>query len=120
MGGPVKAGQIRVIAVVGDASTSRMALLPDVPTFGQQGLDDPAVTLRGWVGIFTTGGTPRPIVAKLNEWIRSALALADFREKIGSFGMEVISSTPEQFESLFRSETPAWVKMINELGVKLD
>jgi tripartite-type tricarboxylate transporter receptor subunit TctC len=120
MGGPVKAGHIRVIAVVGDAGASRMALLPDVPTFGQQGLDDPAVTLRGWLGILTTAGTPRPIVAKLNEWIRSALAQAEFLELMKSFGMEVISSTPEQFESRFRAETPAWVKMINELGVKLD
>jgi tripartite-type tricarboxylate transporter receptor subunit TctC len=120
MAGSVQAGQIRAIAVVGGASASRMALLPDVPTFGQQGLDDPAVTLRGWLGILTTGGTPRPIVAKLNEWIRSALAQAEFREKIISFGFELISFTPEQFESLFRAETPVWVKMINELGVKLD
>ena len=120
MGGPAKSGQIRVIAVVGDANASRMALLPEVPTFGQQGLDDPAVTLRGWIGILTTGGTPRPIVAKLNEWIRSAMAQAEFHELMKSFGMEVISSTPEQFESRFRAETPLWVKMINELGVKLD
>jgi len=120
MAGPVQAGRIRVIAVAGDARASRVAMLPEVPTFGQQGLDDPAVTLRPWLGILATAGTPRPVVAKLNEWIRSALAHTAFREKIASFGLEVMSLTPEQFESHFRAETPAWVKMINELGVKLD
>jgi len=120
LSGPVQAGQIRAIAVTGDASASRMALLPDVPTFGQQGLDVPAVTLRGWAGILTTGGTPRTIIAKLNEWMRSALAQTEFRKMIESFGLDVISSTPEEFESRFRAETPAWVKVINELGVKLD
>ena len=72
------------------------------------------------MGIFTTAGTRRPIVAKLNQWIRSALALADFRQKISTFGTEVIFSTPEQFESRFLAETPACVKMTDELGVKLD
>jgi tripartite-type tricarboxylate transporter receptor subunit TctC len=78
------------------------------------------VTLQPWVGILTTGSTPRPIVAKLNEWIRSVLALAEFREMIENLGFDVSSSTPEQFESRFRAETPTWVKMIDELGVKLD
>ena len=118
--GPVQSGHIRVIAVIGGPGGNRMALLPEVPTFAEQGMKDPVVTLVGWIGILTTGGTPRPVVEKLNEWIRSALAQAEIRSKLESYGLEVISSTPEEFDSSFRADTPIWVKAINATGVKMD
>ena len=97
-----------------------MTLLPEVATFAEQGLNVPMTTLSGWFGILTTGGTPRPVVAKLNEWIRAALAQPEIRSKLESYGLEVISSTPEEFDSRFRAETPLWVKAINATGVKMD
>lgn len=118
--GAVKSGHIRVVAVTNGPRGNRMPLLPDIRTFAEQGLDSPAVTLSGWIGIVTTGGTPRPVVAKLNEWIRASLARADIRSKLEAYGMEVVSSTPEEFEASIRAETPLWVKAINDVGVKLD
>ncbi len=118
--GPVQSGHIRVIAVTSRPGGNRMSLLPEVATLSEQGLNDPVVTLPGWIGVLTTGGTPRPIVAKLNEWIHSALAQAEIRSKLESYGMEVVLSTPEEFDSRFRTETPIWVKAINATGVKMD
>ena len=120
MTGPVQSGHIRVIAVTSGPRGNRMPLLPDVATFAEQGLNDPMVTLSGWIGILTTGGTPRLVVAKLNEWIRSALAQTEIRSKLESYGLEILVSTPEEFDSRFRTETPLWVKAINATGVKMD
>lgn len=118
--GAVKSGQLRPIAVTDGSRGQRHPLLPEVPRFAEQGLDDPVVTLSGWIGILTTGGTPPASVAKLNEWIRSALAQPEIRAKLETFGMEVVSSTPQEFDKSFRAETPLWVKAINDAGVKLD
>jgi tripartite-type tricarboxylate transporter receptor subunit TctC len=118
--GAVKSGHIRPIAVTSGPRGNRNAMLPEVPTFAEQGLDHPAVTLSGWIGILTTAGTPRASVAKLNGWVRAALAQPDIRTKLESFGLEVVSTTPEEFDASFRAEVPLWVKMIKDAGVKLD
>ena len=120
MTGAVKSVLIRAIAVTDGPRGNRMKLLPEVPTFAEQGLKDPVVQLSGWIGVLTTGGTPSPAVAKLNEWIRSALAQPELRAKLEGYGLPVVSTTPEEFEASFRSETPLWIKAINDAGVKLD
>ena len=120
MAGAVKAGNLRVIAVTDSSKGQRHPLLPETPTFAEQGLKDPAVTLSGWIGLVTTAGTPRPVVAKLNEWIRAAITHPDIKPKLEVFGMELVSQTPEAFDASIRAETPVWVKMINDVGVKLD
>lgn len=120
MTGAIKSGHLRPIAVTDSSRGQRHPLLPEVATFAEQGLKDPAVTLSGWIGILTTGGTPRPVLAKLNDWVRSAIAQPEIRSKLESYGMEVVSATSEQFEASVKAETPLWVSAINEVGVKLD
>jgi tripartite-type tricarboxylate transporter receptor subunit TctC len=120
MVGAVKSGHIRPIAVTNGPRGNRNAMLPEVPTFAEQGLDDPAVTLSGWIGILTTAGTPRTSVERLNQWIRSALEQPEIRAKLESYGLDVIWSSPEEFEASFRAEVPKWTKMIRDVGVRLD
>ena len=120
MQGAIKAGQIRAIAVTSGPRGGRMKQLSEVPTFAEQGMNEPSVTFSGWIGILTTAGTPRATVAKLNEWVRDALAQPENRAKLESFGLEVFSSTPEEFDARFRAEAPLWIKAINDTGVKLD
>ena len=95
-------------------------MLPELPTFAEQGMDDPAVTLSGWIGILAASGTPRANVARLNQLVRSALEQPEIRTKLESYGLDVVSTTTEEFESNFRAETPKWLKMITDAGVKLD
>jgi tripartite-type tricarboxylate transporter receptor subunit TctC len=118
--GAIKTGQIRAIAVTSGPRGGRMKQLPEVLTFAEQGMNEPSVTLSGWIGVLTTAGTPRATVAKLNEWVRAALAQSEIRVKLESFGLEVVSSTPEEFDASFRAEAPLWIKAINATGVRLD
>ena len=58
---------------------------------------------------------------KLAAYMRhAAFAQAEIRSKLESYGLEIVSSTPEEFEASFRAETPLWVKAIHDAGVKLD
>ncbi|MBM3354661.1 MAG: tripartite tricarboxylate transporter substrate binding protein [Betaproteobacteria bacterium] len=118
--GGVKSGNLKPIAVTNGPRGTRNPMLPEVATFQEQGFDDPSVTLSGWIGIVTTAGTPAPIVARLNEWIRAALAQPEIHSKLETFGLEVVSQSPAEFEASFRAEVPKWVKMIRDAGVKLD
>jgi len=118
--GAARSGHIRPIALTNGPRGNRSAALPEVQTFAEQGLDHPAGTLSGWIGMLTPAGTPRTSIALLNQWIRVTLEQTEVRAKLEAYGLEVISSTPEAFEASFRAEAPKWVKMIGDAGVKLD
>ena len=118
MAGLIKAGHIRPIAATSGPHGARTSMLSEVPTFAEQGLTEAAVTHSGWVGVLAPSGTPPAIIAKLNEWVRAALAQSDIRTKLGNIGMEAFTSTPAEFEARFRAETPIWIKAIQDAGVK--
>ena len=65
----VKSGQVRALAVTG---SERSAELPDVPSMAEVGL--PEVNTSLWSGVFVRAGTPEPIVRKLEETLRRAIA----------------------------------------------
>jgi tripartite-type tricarboxylate transporter receptor subunit TctC len=118
--GAARSGYIRPIALTNGPRGNRCVALPEVATFAEQGLDHPAVTLSGWVGMLAPAGTPRASIALLNRWVRIALEQPEVRAKLEAYGLEVISSTPEAFEASFRAEAPKWVRMIEDAGVRLD
>src|SRR5919109_3628728 len=71
--GHVKAGQKRAPASWG---TQRPELLPDIPTFKEQGYD---AEFYIWSGVFAPAATPAPVLAKLREAVREAANSQDFR-----------------------------------------
>ena len=64
----IRAGQVKPLGV---SSRKRDPSLPDVPTFAESGL--PGYEAMGWFGVIAPAGTPREVIAKLNEAIVSAL-----------------------------------------------
>ena len=99
----IKAGTLRAIAV---GSLERDPQLPDVPTFAQSGF--PGFEAVAWAGLFTTAGTPQPIIARLNtevnRIIRDPQMIARFREQ----GITPAGGTPEQFRAYVASEIRRW------------
>ena len=79
----IKAGRLRGMAIAGDA---RLAEIPDVPTTAEAGL--PNYKIEFWYGAFTRGGTPRPLVERLNAEINKAVARPDVQEKLQGDGAE--------------------------------
>jgi len=87
-----KAGKIKVLATIGP---NRYRTLPDVPSFAELGYD---VDFRGWVGAFAPTGTPRDIIARLNNEINKVLSDNAFNEKFLVPGsVEFKPGTPEEF-----------------------
>ncbi|MFA5028153.1 MAG: tripartite tricarboxylate transporter substrate binding protein [Candidatus Methylomirabilota bacterium] len=111
----VTQNQIRGIAVSG---TKRLAALKDTPTFKELNL--PAVESGTWQGIVTTGGTPAPVVARLNAELRKVLAMPEIQQKIEAQGGEVRIGSPEEFGAWMKGTMASWGAVVREAGIKVE
>jgi tripartite-type tricarboxylate transporter receptor subunit TctC len=110
----VKAGRLRLLAVT---EAKRSELLPDVPTVGET---VPGYELAVWYGAFAPAGTPKEIVAKLNAEINRILNAPEVKAKMSAIGVEVATTTPEQFLTLLKRDEERYGKMIRDFGIKAD
>jgi len=111
----IKAGKMRPLAI---ASKRRSALLPDVPTMMEAGV--PGFEATTWFAVFATGGTPQPIVNRLNAEIVKSLQAPELREKLTNLGCEVVGNKPEELAAFLKAEIVKWNKVIKESGAKID
>lgn len=112
----VKAGKLKALAV---SSAKRIVAMPGVPTVSESGVPD--YQLAGWMGALAPAGTPAPIIAKLNNAFVKVSEDPEILDQLpNKFGLEVVSSSPEQFASFINSEIPRWGRVIKASGAKLD
>ena len=105
----MKAGKLKPVAVL---ARERLALLPDVPTYKEQGFP---VDVVSWFGIMAPAATPRPILSRVHEEIAATMAKPQWREKfMPPLAYEVLGDGPEEFSRFIRSDRPAG-KAIAEL-----
>ncbi len=64
-------------------------------------------------------GTPREIVARLQQEIARILNLPDIRERLLGLGAEPVGSTPEQFGEYIRTEIAKWANVVKASGMQL-
>jgi tripartite-type tricarboxylate transporter receptor subunit TctC len=111
----VRAGKLRAIGI---SSATRSPQTPDLPTIAESGL--PGFSAMPWYGVLGPAGLPRPIVNKVNSEITRALAQADMQERFVAQGIDLQSSTPEQFSALIKSEVVKWRKVVRDAGATVD
>ena len=111
----VRAGRVRALAVL---SESRVPSLPEVPTAKEAGVDNFVVTV--WYGLFAPAGTPRGIVDRLSRETIRALESPDLRKQLENMGVDPWPGTPDELESLTRSETARYATLIRSIGLRLD
>lgn len=111
----VKAGKMRALAVT---SSRRSTLLPDMPTVAESGV--PGYDATGWFGVLVPAGTPASVIDRLNAGIVKGVAAPDARQRLGAFGGDVATGTPEQFASHIRTEAAKWGKVIRAIGLKAE
>lgn len=109
----IEAGKLRVLGVT---SARRSALLPDVPTVAENGLEGYDHQL--WYGMFVPAKTPAAGVQALYREISRIVSLAETRDRLVSTGHQVINSTPEQFSEKVRREVEKFRKLILESGMQ--
>ena len=113
--GHVRAGKMKALAV---STAQRSALAPDVPTVAEAGV--PGYELAVWFGVLAPAGTPKDIINRLNAEIVKALNSADIKDRFAKQGVEVKTSTPEQFAEFLKSEVARWAKVVQEAGIRGD
>ena len=110
-----KSGRVRVLAVT---SEQRSAALPDVPTFAELGYPD--MTAYFWFGLVATAGTPRPVVDRLNEAVRTAFAAEDVKVRLAADGLAGSPGTPEALSAVIKRDAEVWGKAIKAISLSLD
>jgi tripartite-type tricarboxylate transporter receptor subunit TctC len=112
--GQVRGGQVRPLAV---ASATRLAALPQVPTFGEAGFPDlEAAVPSNWWGMVAAKGTPMPIVQRWASEIGAALADAQTRRKYEELGLTPVGSSPEAFAAGLPGQAGKWQAVIRDIG----
>ncbi len=101
-------------AVAGD---KRLAALPDTPTTTEAGL--PEYKMTGWFALAAPGGTPRPILEKLNGEIAAALSDPAVRQSFANLGAETMSMPLDQAKKFQIDEIKTFRDIITKAGIPL-
>jgi tripartite-type tricarboxylate transporter receptor subunit TctC len=109
----IRSGKVRAIAVL---SEKRVAPLPDVPTAKEAGV--PGFQMSIWYGMLAPGNMPKELVTRLNTEAVKALNSPEVRKSFGAQGVDPWPGTPAEFDSLIRSETARYAKIIERAGLK--
>jgi tripartite-type tricarboxylate transporter receptor subunit TctC len=113
--GAVKDGQLRALGV---AAEQRVAALPEVPTFAEQGVKgQEADTLTG---IVVPAATPKEIVALLHREIAKAVAQGEVKEKLAALGFNPIANTPDEFGTRIKAEIEKWGKVVRDAKLRIE
>jgi tripartite-type tricarboxylate transporter receptor subunit TctC len=107
-----QAGKMKVLGVAG---TRRVAAMPNVPTFTEQGFK--GFDLDSWIGVYAPAKTPPPIVEAWTTALREITALPDVAARLIAFGFEPLGNTPAQFSELFKADYPRVAELIKAAGV---
>ena len=110
--GHTQAGKMKVLAVAG---TRRVSVMPNVPTFAEQGFK--GFDLDSWIGVFAPAKTPQPIVEAWTTALREITAFPDIAARLISFGFEPLGNTPAQFTEVFKADYPRVAELIKAAGV---
>jgi tripartite-type tricarboxylate transporter receptor subunit TctC len=109
----VRAGRL---SVVGVTSKQRAKVLPEVPTFKEQGYD--GFVIGSWRGLVFPAKTPSAIIEKTNKVVHALLSSADVRNRLTNMGFEILGSTPQAFEQLMVNEEARWQKIARQANVR--
>lgn len=108
----VKSGKVRALAI---SSGQRSPQAPEVPTVQEAGVPGYAATT--WYGVIAPGGTPRPVIDRLNADLRRVMAEPDVKTRLQEFILEPTPTTPEQFGGFIAEEVVKWARVVKETGL---
>jgi tripartite-type tricarboxylate transporter receptor subunit TctC len=111
----ITGGRARALCVLSEARSPRA---PEVPTLRE--LDAGDVVAHGWQGMSVPSGVPAPVLGRLAEALRAAVAADDVRARFDALGIESADWSPAEFDAFVRRENAAWRPLIRELGIRLD
>ncbi len=109
----VESGKVKVLAI---STPKRSPLLPDVPTFTEQGFPDLEIYI--WSGISAPAATPDAVVSRLNAEFVKALQSADIQQKWRAIDFEPLPMTPKQYHDYVQADSKRWAEAVKISGFK--
>lgn len=105
-------GKVKILAVT---LAQRSPFLPNIPTLKESGIDVEADT---WMGLIAPGGTPKPVIDKINSDVADAVKSKAVRDKLAAQLMEPVGNSPEQFRAVIDSEIERWAPIIKAANIQ--
>ena len=99
--------KVHILAI---SHTKRLAALPDVPTFAEQGL--PGVDVQLWEGVFAPKGTDKAIVDKINKEVNAVIQMPEVRDRIAKLGGDVAGGMPDRLRDFLKAEVTKWLRVL--------
>jgi tripartite-type tricarboxylate transporter receptor subunit TctC len=111
----MRSGQLRGLAVTG---AKRDPVAPELPTMAEAGV--PGYEVSSWHGLFVPVKTPSEIVRKISVDTIAALADPVVKSKLEQAGYMVVGSSPDELQTLLKSEIDKWSAVIKRIGIKIN
>ena len=114
----VQGGNLQAYAVT---SKTRLAVAPDIPTVDEAGL--PGFYISVWHGLWSSKGTPKDAVRRLNAAAVDALADATVRQRLTELGQDLparAQQTPEALGAYQKAEIEKWWPIIKAANIKVE
>lgn len=110
-----KAGRVRVLATSG---TSRSPVMPDVPTFKEQGYSD--IVGSGWMALYAPTQTPADQIEVFNRALNKVLALPEIKERFLALGLETGGGSDKDLVKKMHEDTQRWGRVVKRSGFRAD
>ena len=111
--GQINAGRVRALGV---SSTTRVPVLPDVPTIAESGV--PGFDAVGWTMICAPSATPKPVIDRLHAELKAVAATPEIRDVVVRIGtIPVDSPPPAELQKFLASEIDRWGNLIARAGL---
>lgn len=107
-----KAGKIRILAT---SDTKRSPLLPDVPTFKEEGYD---IAGTAWYAMYVPAKTPPETIARLNKVISDAVRRPEVKERLLKLGLYATGGSPDELRAIQKRDSDLWEPSIKASGFK--
>ncbi|MEK7877201.1 MAG: tripartite tricarboxylate transporter substrate binding protein [Pseudomonadota bacterium] len=111
----VKAGRLKAIATTG---LRRSQVAPDLPTLAESGF--PGLEVSSWYGLLVPSGTFPSIVQRIRNEAIKAVQAPEVHQALAGQGLQVETSTPQEFAARIRSDTKTWAEIIKSAGIKAE
>jgi tripartite-type tricarboxylate transporter receptor subunit TctC len=109
-----KSGKLKMIAVTGP---KRSELMPDVPTFTEQGIPE-LENLYPWYGVLVPTGTPKDIQTKIYNDYVAVMKLPDVEKQLNELGIYVRLTNGEQLKDIIQSDIARWKKVVKDANIQ--
>lgn len=110
-----QSGKMKVLGVAG---TRRLPVLPNVPTFGEQGFQ--GFDIDSWIGVYAPARTPAVAIDAWVTALREITRLPEIAARLTAFGFDPLGNTPAQFVEVYKADYPRVAELIKAAGVSAE